>query len=190
MAQPDSADVLSATPRKNGFRWLRVLLSFFLVYHLFVIIVVPNREYYLGQVVNPWIDPYVNFFELTNRWSFFAPEPGPPPVFIEWELLDEKGEVLGQTRWPDTKNPYLIRERENRRLAAVEYMLGSDTRVEKMMMPYLCEHYPQARSIRLWRLGYTTPGWNEVVKGERRIGDDVNMDRQMVSLSFCEGRKQ
>lgn len=168
---------------------MRAGLSVFLIYHLFAVIVVPNGNTYLGKVVAPYVEPYANFFELTNAWSFFAPEPGPPPVYIEYELLDRKGESFHRGRWPEYPDPFWMRDRQNRRIAAAEYMMASETRAERMMLQYLCARNPEAGSARIWRVMYSIPGFREVASGTRRIGDEVNMERRLVSHSFCEERK-
>lgn len=168
---------------------IKAALSAFIVFQLFSVLLVPNAQNWLGTKAAPVIEPYVNFFELTNAWSFFAPDPGPPPVFVEYEKLDRKGESLGLGRWPEVKDPYLLRERQNRRIAAAEYMMANELRAEKMMLQYLCRQHPEAGSFRIWRIMYTVPDFQDVASGKRKIGDDVGLERRLVSHSFCEERK-
>lgn len=172
-----------------GVRWLKGFLSFFVVYHVFAVALVPNGQSYLGVKAAPWVEPYVNFMEFTNAWSFFAPEPGPPPVFVEYELLDKNGDSFEHGRWPEMPDPFLIRERQNRRIAAAEFMMASEVRAEKMMVQYLCAHKSGTRSLRVWRVMYTIPDFQEVLEGKRQIGDDVRMERKLVSHTFCEDSK-
>lgn len=167
---------------------LRLALSAWIVYHLTAVVLVPNSRNHIGQLVTPIMGPYVDFFEFTNAWSFFAPEPGPPPVYIEYELVDARGESIRRGKWPDMPNPFFLRERQNRRIAAAEFMMSSEVRAEKMMHGYLCRNFAEASSVRIWRVVHTIPTWQEVAEGKRRIGDEVRLERQLVTHSFCEGK--
>lgn len=175
-----------ATTRANFF--VKVGMSLWLVFHLFVIAFVPNAQNYLGMKLAPVIGPYANFFELTNAWSFFAPEPGPPPVFIEYELLSRAGDSLRNGLWPDLNEKLIFRDRLNRRIAVAEYMISSEQRAEKMMAPYLCSRNPDAGSVRLWRVAYGLPGFNEVAKGGKPLRDESRIERHLVSHNFCEDK--
>ncbi len=167
-------------------RWAKAALSVFIVFQLTVVLLAPNGDHYVGNFLKPVIEPYANFFELTSRWSFFAPEPGPPPVFVEYQLLGAHGAELQKARFPEEKNPYFIRDRQNRRIASAEFMMPGEDRVEKVMVPYLCGNHPEAESIKLWRVAYTIPSMEDVASGKRQIGDEVNLERREVSHTFCE----
>lgn len=170
----------------GALKWAKAALSVFIVFQLTVVLLAPNSDHYVGTKLKPFVEPYANFFELTNKWSFFAPEPGPPPVFVEYELLDSKGESIRIARYPEEKNPYFLRDRQNRRIASVEFMMPGEDRVEKVMVPYLCGKNPQADSVKLWRIAYQIPTMEDVASGKRQIGDDVNLERRVVSHTFCE----
>lgn len=175
-------------PNGKSLRGLKAGLSLLLVFQLLVMVLGPNGRNYLGEKVAPIMNPYLAFFELTQQWSFFAPEPGPPPVFIEYALLNARGAELGKGRFPDMEHPPYLRERLNRRIAATEYMMQDERRAERIMLPYLCRKYPEAKAVQLWRLAFTIPSMAEVAAGKRRIGDEVDLERREISTSFCEGR--
>ncbi len=165
--------------------YLRLGLSAILILHLLCLIVAPQRDSSIGRLLGTFIDPYTQFLELEVSWSFFAPEPGPPPLYIEWETLSDSGEVLAQGRLPESQDPYWIRERQNRRILLARFMAQTDQRTEGVMLPFLCRTHRDARSVRLWRVQYTIPGMREVASGDRRIGDDRNSERRLASHSFC-----
>lgn len=171
-----------------GLRGLKAALSIFIVYHLFAVLLVPNGQSFLGSKSAKWVEPYVNLFEFTNNWSFFAPEPGPPPIYIEYELIDREGHSSEFGRWPSLHNPYALRERQNRKIAAAEFMMSSEVRAEKMMIPYLCKEHNNVGSVRLWRVVYSIPQFRDVAEGKREIGDEIQMERKLVSHSFCNGK--
>jgi hypothetical protein len=178
-----------AEPRQSEKKlrlWIRMALSAVIAFHLFAIVLSPNKNTWLGYQCAKIVEPYVNALELASSWSFFAPDPGPPPIFVEWQLENKKGEMIEKGRWPDSPDPYFLRERQNRRIATARFMAMSDERTEQVLLPYLCRTRPQAFSVKLWRTVYTLPSLTDVVKGKRKIGDDVGMDRRWVSQSFCD----
>ena len=166
-------------------RTLKCLLSVFIVYHLYAVVLSPNSGNYLGSKSSPLFGFYVNLFGLMTSWSFFAPDPGPPPLFVEWELLNKEGKSLGLGRWPQLPDPYFLRERQNRRIQAARTMVESDVRAEKMMVPYLCSKNLEASSVRLWSIMYPVPTLIEVANGTRKIGDQVQQSRHWIADGFC-----
>jgi len=174
------------TPPRLMVEGVKAALSVWIIYHLFIVLLVPNGQGFLGRKISPWVEPYVNFFEFTNVWSFFAPEPGPPPVYIEYELIHRHDGSSQFGKWPSVRSPYSLRERQNRKIAAAEFMMSSELRAEKMMTHYLCKQNPTVGSIRLWRVMYSIPEFRDVAEGKRSIGDEVQMERKLVSHSFCE----
>jgi hypothetical protein len=174
---------------KRNSSWLKGILSVFIVYHLYGVIFAPNSQTYLGMRSVPFYESYLSFFEFMTSWGFFAPEPGPPPVFIEWELVDGKGDVLEADRFPSYPDPFFLRERQNRRMSIVRFMAGNDARAEKMLVPYLCQKNSKIKSIRLWKVGYEIPSPLEVTSGKRKVGDNEVKVRHWLTQSFCQEKK-
>lgn len=169
--------------------WLKFGLSLLILYHLCAVVFVPNGEFLLGKWSESVLLPYIEFFEFSNRWSFFAPNPG-QPMFIDWEIAGKDGATLESGRWPDSHEAFFFRERYNRRVETVEFMMSDDTRIEKLMLPMLCRRSAGANSVRLWRVLYDLPSREEVAKGTRKIGDETNITKKLVSRSFCEPEKK
>lgn len=166
---------------------LKVGLTLFIVYHLYAVMLVPNSAgSYLGGRSAFLIEPYLNFFEFVTCWGFFAPDPGPPPIFVEWELEGESGQTLSKGHFPDYPDPYFLRERQNRRSVIVRFMSLDDTRSEKMLAPYLCEQNPKAVSVSLWRTYYNLPTLEDAVRGMPIVPFDGPGSRQLMSHSFCK----
>lgn len=163
----------------------RLILSIFIVFHLFAILLAPNSQTYLGIQAAFFVQPYVNFLGLASQWGFFAPDPGPPPVFIEYELFGDNGSSLGTKTWPEKKSSFWLRERQNRRIAVARFLVASNERTEKMMGPYLCSQHREARSVKLWRVVGTIPNLHEVAAKKRVIGDDVGTERKFVTQYLC-----
>lgn len=166
-------------------KWVKAALSLFLVFHLFCVLLVPNSDNETGEFFLEFIRPYVFFFELTNTWNFFAPNPE-PPIYVDYQLVDAQGQPYLDGRWPDIKVPYFLRERQTRLITAADFMVNNEVSAEKMMVNYFCHLTPRPDSLRIWRIMETVPAAADVASGKRKIGDGVGEDRKFVSHTFCE----
>ena len=169
----------------------RLGLYGFIFFHLFSIVVAPNGTGQLGVRTSFVTEPYLKVFEFMTSWSFFAPDPGPPPMYLEWELLDSQGNSLELTRWPTDPSPFFFRERQNRRLASVRFMLAEDARAEKMMIPYLCHTHPEANVVRLWRIVFPPTVQSPTMPSDTPSSSllatkNGKFDRHWIAHGFCE----
>ncbi len=170
----------------NGFRFA---LSLLIAFHVFAVLVAPNIDSDLGRGSRSIVGPYIELLELTNLWSFFAPEPGPPTVYLEYAIEGADGNTLTSGRWPETDGAYFFKERQVRRIAAVEFMVQSDVRMERMMLPYLCSANPGASAVTLWRTWNPVPSMEEVRVGAQKLHDPERAKRELLSHSFCVGAR-
>jgi len=164
----------------------KILLNLFVIYHLTVVVFSPNIQTYLGQIVSPWISAYAGVLALSSTWSFFAPDPGPPPVFLEWELLGDHNAVVGQGQLPELKNPFWLVERQNRRFVVVRSLFNMPERYLGVFGPYLCRTHSEIKGVRLWKSMHTVPSMQEILEGKRQFDDGVGDQRSSVGLHFCE----
>jgi hypothetical protein len=164
----------------------KVGLTAFIIYHLYAVLLVPNNQNYLGFKSAPWINPYVSFFEFVTAWGFFAPEPGPPPIFVDWELMDQEGKLLETGRWPSYPNPFFWGERQSLRLNLGRFMAMNDARAEQMLSPYLCKQNPRAVSVQLWRSFYNLTPMVSAIHGQPLNGISSEPNRHLLSHSFCK----
>ncbi|MGZ3704342.1 MAG: hypothetical protein ACXVC4_21305, partial [Bdellovibrionota bacterium] len=154
--------------------WGRRLVSAFLLFHLFGVLVAPNAASYLGFTVAPVYHPYLNFFGLGSTWSFFAPEPFYQPIYIDYVVnRKEKAPVNG--RFPDEVNPFWMRDRYNRRIGLARMILSTDENIRNMFVNYLCHEYPDMESANLWRVDAMEPSLEMVQKGEKKITDAAEL---------------
>lgn len=56
----------------------KILLSVWIVYNIFVMVVMPNVGAYFGRVTQVFVTPYANTVGLNAGWNFFSPEPAQP----------------------------------------------------------------------------------------------------------------
>jgi hypothetical protein len=121
-------------------------------------------------------------------WSFFAPEPGPPPVFLEYEALDSSGAQISRGYWPQLKSPYFWRERQNRRISLARFMTSKPERARRLGGEFICRKSPGAHSIRLWSTMYTVSALPQVASGEASLKNDTIQTRTWIGEQVCGGQ--
>lgn len=58
----------------------KILLSVWIIYNIFVMLVMPNVGAYFGRVTASVVTPYASTVGLNAGWNFFSPEPAQPMV--------------------------------------------------------------------------------------------------------------
>lgn len=164
--------------------WGKRLLSVFLLFHLFGVLVAPNPSSYLARTVMPLYRPYLNFFGLGSTWSFFAPEPFYHPVYIDY-VVNRRDKMAVSGRFPEEVNPYRFRDRYNRRLSLARIMLFNDENMRNMFVHYLCGQHPDMESANLWRVTATEPSLEMVQKGEKKITDPADLKIEVLGTYYC-----
>lgn len=165
---------------------LRVVLSLFLLWHFPVVLIAPNSSIESLRSPDSLFNRYVGNFALGPYWSFFAPEPGPPPIYLEWELENKLGQVIGRDMMPQPKSPYFFRDQQSRRIAFTSFVFADPTRLDAVMTSYICKHNPEADAIRLYRSSDPIPTMLDVAEGRKLPGDEKERVRQTIAHSFCK----
>lgn len=164
--------------------WVRRLVSAFLLFHLFGVLITPNPYSYLNQSLTTVYRPYMNLLGLQHTWGFFAPEPISPPMYIDYTIENKSG--LGASgRFPEEKNPFFFRDRYNRRMSMSRFIASSDDNIRNMFVRYLCRQHPDMQSARLWRVTGTQPSLQMVQRGEKRMTDPVDFKIEVLGTYFC-----
>ncbi len=166
---------------------VKAVLSLGIAFHFFCVLLVPSGQNYVGYLVAPIVDPYVKMLSIGSTWGFFAPDPGPAPLYIEYELLDEVGQHLQKGRWPDDAQAPFFRERRVWRAILARGVASTPTGGEKLVGPYLCRLNPKAATIQMWSLEFGTPSLLDVRDGKRKVGDEIDQKRRYMGTAYCPG---
>jgi hypothetical protein len=170
------------------------VLSLIIVCHFWAVLLAPNFDSYLGTQTGTAARTYLNFFGLLSTWGFFAPDPGPPPIHIEYAVMDKKGHTLETGAWPPPNESLIFREQQNRRITAARFMFTEDSRAAKMMIPYVCNKVSGAWSVHLWKTVKYQPSFSEIVQNPSLARSKVNgngqeENKQWIADSFCDAAK-
>ncbi|HUP56287.1 MAG TPA: hypothetical protein VM598_02465 [Bdellovibrionota bacterium] len=165
-----------------------------MVFHLMIVFLAPIPESKPARAIAPIFQRYINFFEFSPNWNFFAPDPGPPPIFSEYELLDREGNSVGVGTWPEHPNPYFLTDRQSRRVAMARFVISTPENQERIMVPWLCrskkgDHGEEVSSVRLWKSMIKVPTLEEFHARERKPASEERT-RLLVSRNFCDRGKR
>jgi hypothetical protein len=163
----------------------RAILSVALLFQLAVVFIGPNKETYHGLLFAPVLEPAFNALEFGPNWSFFAPDPGPAPIRLEWEIVDDNDQVVRTGYFPEEGYPYFINERQTRRVALARFFYFSDERHLNVWSSWICRSNPDANSVRLWKAIGKIPNLFKVQAGEEKIETPVYDERTSVGNIFC-----
>ena len=165
-------------------------ISAFLVFHLIGVIMTPNLSSYTADKwLAPVYLPYMHFFNLGGVWSFFAPEPFSPPLFVDY-VIKREGDMPVSGRFPPEEDPYYFRPRYNRLTSLARFILNDPAHAEHMMMNYLCHKYPKATSAEFWAVRGLQPDFDSVRERGVKMSVTVDYKSEFFGSFACKGEDE
>lgn len=157
-------------------KWLRHLLTLFLLYHVVVIVLMPNAGSILGRRWGHYIAPYANTLGMNATWEFFSPDPPQPfyfdySVYFETEEGDEKREPI-DGYFPDWRTERTLHPNKIRLKNAVRFFALTRASVEQAFIGYLCRKYPEANRVRVRQMLELVPPLEKARLGEWSLEDN------------------
>lgn len=143
----------------------KLFLSLFGIYHLVVMLWMPNLGSFLGRELEPIIAPYGNVVGLNASWNFFSPDPA-HTMYLRYRVYFEspEGEELEEpieAFIPETKEKPVRSFTKKRHLYAMRFMIMDPTRLETILGPWLCRQYPKASMIEMQHFVESVPPLQE-----------------------------
>lgn len=171
---------------------LKFIISLWLLYHLFVILVMPNSTAYLGRRFENILLPYANTLNLNTPWNFFSPDPA-HTMYFKYTIYfrdefynDIKDPIEGYFPKDKEKGAYSASER--RELYAMRYMIIDPRRVDKFLGPWLCKEYPGASGVKLEHIVDTIPPLDRAVYNRKEDVKNMGEEIQMINRDYsCLG---
>ena len=131
--------------------YIKIIISFFLCFHLLAVILSPNPTSILSEDLSFITRGYAGTLGIMTPWKFFAPNPGLNRV-LEIELFNEGSDITGQGEviyWPPKDRSPFFHGNYMRRFYHSILTSMSVERSEKYFKPYLCRAYPQLEAFSL-----------------------------------------
>lgn len=167
----------------NLSRFLRLILSIFILYHLAVITVMPNPGSLLGRKFSRYLADYANTLGINTTWQFFSP--GPAPVFyLEYDVegadLDAETESF---QLPPKRRASYYDEFYNRTLYSMRFfVLAPIETFERFFVRWLCKQHPEAETLSIRTVG-------EPVKNIERAAGDESFDELSEKMPIKERQR-
>ena len=166
---------------------LKILLSIWLCYHVFCIVVLPNGSSFLGRYFENYILGYSNSIGINSTWNFYSPDPANTMYFsytVHFE--NDQGEDLKpsvQEFLPPEKDQIVTDSSKRRLLYAMRYLALDPHRLQVLMAPWICREFAGASRIsinhvieRIPILDVALSKMNERVSDLREIQESPNFD--------------
>lgn len=141
--------------------WIKGLLSLWIVFHLAVILVLPNGSSYLGRLWGNYLTPYANALSLNSTWNFFSPDPV-HTMYLHYRV-DYESKESTEGYLPPEKDQLVVDSSRRRFLYAMRFLLLDSTRFETLLGPYLCRQNPGASKISIRHVLETLPSLDKAV---------------------------
>jgi hypothetical protein len=140
-------------PAKLRYRFLQIIFSLFIVFHLSVIIILANGSSYLGRSLQSQILPYGNALGLNATWNFFSPDPA-HTMYYKYKVYFESPDgdelqppIAGYL--PPEKTRIVVDSSKRRLLYSMRFLTIEPSRIKTLMGPWLCKSHPGASRVRI-----------------------------------------
>ncbi len=170
----------------------KIILSFWIFFHIFAMLIMPNLSSYLGRISSRWITPYANTIGLNASWNFFSPDPA-HTMYIQYrvDFLNELGEELKEsiTHYiPAEKNEKILNPLHKRELYAMRFFAIDPKRMRTLLAPWICRHYTGATSVEVELVVETVPVLDQVVMSQVERVKDLSQEMQYSKINYsCLG---
>ena len=126
---------------------LKVLVSGFIVYHLLMIFISPNRLSMIHEKLMPYFISYSHTLSMDVSWSFYAPNPY-SYFYFDYEVV-YKNDRVNTFRWPPSRKEFKKNIFSYNRLIShtLFFMLSGARHVRRHLLPYLCHIHPESKEI-------------------------------------------
>jgi hypothetical protein len=167
---------------------LKSLVSLWILYHLFSIIVMPNAGSFVGRVFQSYITPYSNTFGFSSSWNFFSPDPA-HTMYMRYMIYftDENGDAQKEPIegfFPAEKNQGTFDPRRRRDMYMMHFMLLDPRRIESIFVPYLCKHNPGATNIRVDFVIETIAPLDQVMTMKQESMADLSKQLEYIKQEY------
>lgn len=178
---------------KSGF-WASLwkgVLSLWIIFHVFLILVLPNSSSYLGRILPWWAVSYGNSLSLHSNWNFFSPDPAHSMYFHYKVFFQDQNQTDLQEPVEGYLPSYKIdREmslRHRRELYEMRFMVLKTQRIQKFIAPWLCKKYPGATLLQVEH-EIETIAPLDVAAFEKASLQELSHKIEFVNYSFdCQG---
>jgi hypothetical protein len=130
-------------------KWLPLILSVFLIYHIVAILLYPNPGSVLYRYLDPVFSAYGNQLGLNTTWQFFSPNPGTFRYLSYDTVIETDDDIDLKSYTFPPQDDSLLQTNQARLFYFTVRMISHPPNIKKFLVPYLCRKHPEATSIAL-----------------------------------------
>lgn len=163
------------------------VFSLWIVYHLFVIVAMANSSSYMVRYFGKTIVPYASTLGMNTTWNFFSPDPA-HTMYLKFTVYypDVEGETPKEPLeifMPSAKGEGVWDQGDKRQLYAMRYMVVYPQRIEGVLGPYMCKHYPGAEVVHIEHIIEPIPSLDQAAIDKRELGE-MNSRFDFISRDY------
>jgi len=168
--------------------FLKTILSLFILFHLSVVLLIPNPHSYLNQQLKWLFTPYANVLGIHVNWQFFSPDPG-QAIFFEIEA--DIGQDKNTTHYfPAIKNTTFWRQTQNRRIAVKNIIGKQPYLLSSILIPAISRQNPGYTNIDISLVTVKFPSLQEVQDGLAINDLHTNRKYELLTSNLCQTTEQ
>ena len=162
---------------------IKILLSCAIVFHLWMVVVIPNGDSYFVYTWGKMIYPYVSTLGIGSSWQFFSPDPA-PAVYYEIRAL-QAGEEIASTIYPNESEQPWFRPNVSRRNSVKNIFMRYPKYTTEVLVPYFCRQYPQADLISIRKKMLRSVSYVAAIEGQA-LNDRNWATYEEIGEEYCE----
>lgn len=117
----------------------KIMISFAVIFHLLIVLSVPNLSSYFNYKFSSVVYTYVNILHVNFGWAFFSPDPS-PAMFFAYEGFKNNDLVL-QGEFPDIEPKNWFWPNHSRNSSMRNLFVRNSESVGKVLGKYLCTQH-------------------------------------------------
>lgn len=125
---------------------LKIIVSLWIVYHLAMILIIPNRSSMANESFRPYFISYAQSLSMNSAWAYYAPNPI-TYFYFQYEVI--KKQSVETYRWPPSRTEskrILFNHKRFITHSLFFWKIGAE-HIRKHFLPYLCRLHPLAEEI-------------------------------------------
>lgn len=171
----------------------KALLSLWIVYNIFTMMVMPNVGSFWGRSAFIYIAPYANTVGLNGSWSFFSPDPPTHTMYLRYfvSYLNENGEEAREPvegYFPEEKDQRITSPFRQREFYVMHFMSLKAKYLRVLMGPWLCRKYPGASNVDMTYVAEKIPNLDQAVASKSQALSEMTEESNVLQESYsCRG---
>lgn len=150
---------------------LKWVLSFWIIFHLSVLLVMQNGSSSFAQNMGAFYRYYSNQLGLNTNWNFFSPDPA-QIMYLRYKVyfLNDAGDEIKESLegfLPPGKEKGNFGLAQRRYFYLTRFLLLSEDRIEKYLVPWICRQNEGATKIFIQTRVEITPDLNSAAEKNR-----------------------